>query len=363
MTQSSAGPTGSAPPTMAAAVYRAPGDVVVEERPVTAPAPGELLVEIDHCGVCGSDLHLMLEGWGRPGSIEGHEYAGRIAVIGSGVDGWQVGDPVVGGPAPRCGRCRHCLAGRSSLCAERDTPGTVAWQGAFAGYKTLPAAQAVPVPEGLTLRAAALTEPLAVALHSLTQARVTPAQRVLVFGAGPIGALAIAVLADQGVEQVIVCEPNPARRALALQVGAHKAVTPDQLDVPSIAEPGRVVDGAVDVVLECSGKVAAMEAGLAQLDRRGTMVLVGAGIERPQFDPNRILLNEVVVTGAYCYDDGGFPAALALLASGRLPLADLVEQRDVGLAGLLPAMQGLAQGRIVAKVMVDPHVDGDASNG
>ncbi len=129
---------------------------------------------------------------------------------------------------------------------------------------------------------------------------------------------------------------------------------PDDLDVPSIAEPGRIVDGAVDVVLECSGQAAAMEAGLAQLVPGGTLVLVGAGMASPRLDPNRILLNELVVTGAYTYDEGGFERALDLLAAGALPVDDLIEPGAVGLDGLLDAMHGLAEGRLAGKVLVRP---------
>jgi (R,R)-butanediol dehydrogenase/meso-butanediol dehydrogenase/diacetyl reductase len=137
-------------------------------------------------------------------------------------------------------------------------------------------------------------------------------------------------------------------------VGATRVLDPADLEVPTIAEPGRVVVGAVDVVLECSGKRAAMEVGLAQLVPGGTLVLVGAGIEPPRFDPNRILLNELVVTGAFTYDEGGFDEALALLAAGRLPVDDLLEPGEVSLAGLLEAMVGLAEGRLAGKVLVRP---------
>ncbi|HVX18177.1 MAG TPA: alcohol dehydrogenase catalytic domain-containing protein [Acidimicrobiales bacterium] len=341
---------------MDAAVYRAPGEITIEARPVPAAGPGELVIAVEHCGVCGTDLHLMLEGWGRPGSIEGHEFAGTVVEVGPDVAGWSVGQRVVGGPAARCGRCRHCLAGRPSLCAERDTPGTQVWQGAFAALKAIPAAEAIRVPDHLSLRAAALAEPLAVALHALTLAPVEPGQRVLVLGGGPIGALAVAVLRDRGVDHVVVCEPNQRRRDLAVRVGATATCLPDELEVPSIAEPGKVVDQAVDVVLECSGKVQAMEAGLAQLERTGTLVLVGSGIEPPRFDPNRIVLNELVVTGAFCYDAGGFHDAVDLLASGRLPVDDLIEPADVGLHGLLGALRGLAAGDIAGKVLVDPRL-------
>jgi len=342
---------------MAAAVYRGPADLVVEQRPVPQPRPGEVLVEVEHCGICGSDLHLVLEGWGRPGSVEGHEYAGRVVAVGTDVVGVSIGDRVVGGPMPRCGRCRHCRAGRPSLCAERDTPGLAPWQGAFARFTSLPAAQALAVPDGLDLRAAALAEPLAVALHAIGQADLLGDERVLVFGAGPIGALATAALHAAGHNDVRVCEPSPLRQDLARRLGAAWVGGPDDLDVPSVADPGRVVDDPVDVVLECSGHSSAMEAGLAQLERGGRLVLVGAGMHFPTFDSNRIVLNELVITGAFTYDAGGFPTALDLLASGRLPLDVLVEPQDVALGGLLAAMRSLAGGETAGKVLVDPRLE------
>ncbi|MBA2282669.1 MAG: zinc-binding dehydrogenase, partial [Acidimicrobiia bacterium] len=158
-----------------------------------------------------------------------------------------------------------------------------------------------------------------------------------------------------GVDDVVCVEPGTRRQALARAVGATSVVDPANLVVPSIAEPGLVVDGAVDVAIECSGRAPAMEAALAQLHRGGTLVLVGSGIDPPRFDPNRIVLNEVVVTGAFTYDDGGFEAALELLASGGLPVDALLEPDDVPLAGTLAAMQALAEGRLAGKVLVDPR--------
>lgn len=339
---------------MPAAVLIGPGRMEVQEIAIPALGDGDVLVAIEHCGVCGSDLHMVLEGWGAAGSVPGHEWTGTVAAVGAGVTTWSVGDAVVGGPPVRCGTCAACVAGRPSLCAGRDTPGIDVELGAFARYKVQPAAELLALPEGLGSRAAALAEPLAVALHGITQARIEPGQRVLVLGAGPIGALSIAALRAMGVDDVTCAEPAPARQALAAAVGATAVVEPSELVVPSIAEPGLVVEGAVDAVLECSGKRAAMEAGLAQLRRGGTLVLVGAGIEAPRFDPNRILLNELVITGAFIYDHDGFERALALLASGALPVDALLEPGTVGLDGVLDAMRGLAEGRLAGKVLVSP---------
>jgi threonine dehydrogenase-like Zn-dependent dehydrogenase len=173
-------------------------------------------------------------------------------------------------------------------------------------------------------------------------------------GAGPIGALTIAALRAHGVDDVTCVEPSELRQDLAAKVGATSVCHPADLEVPSIAEPGLVVDDAVDMVIECSGKAMAMEAGLAQLVRGGTLVLVGAGIDPPRFDPNRILLNELVITGAFTYDHDGFDRALELLASGALPVDALLEPDPVPLDGLLDAMRGLADGRLAGKVLVRP---------
>ena len=341
--------------TMRAAVLGGgPGKLSVEDVPVPLVGDGDVLVAVDLCGVCGSDLHMVLDGWGRKGSWEGHEWVGRISAVGGAVTRWKVGDVVVGGPSVRCGECDACRAGRPSLCAARDTPGATPDQGGFATYKLAGEREVLPMPDGLTPRAAALAEPLAVALHGIHQGDVQPGDRVMVMGAGPIGALTIAALRAMGVDDITCSEPTDVRRDIATSVGASRVIHPDELHVPSIAEPGLVVDGAVDVVLECSGHGRAMEAGLAQLRRAGTLVLVGAGMAQPKFDPNRILLNEVVITGAFTYDKDGFTRALDLLAGGKMPVDALLEPGEVPLDGLLDAMRGLASGEIAGKVLVKP---------
>jgi threonine dehydrogenase-like Zn-dependent dehydrogenase len=344
------------PETMPAAVFMGLRDVAVEERPTPEPGPGELLLEVSHCGICGSDLHFLLEWGGRSGVIEGHEYSGTVAGLGPGVAGWTVGERAIGGPSPRCGHCEYCLVHRTSLCVERGGVGgdDGTWQGAFARYKTVRAAEALRVPDGLSLKHAALTEPLAVALHGITRAGgVRPGTRWLVTGGGPIGFLSVAALKALGVDDVVVSEPKASRRALCEKLGA-RAVDPAELITPAM--PYDLVDAPFDVVLECSGNGRAQESALAQLKRAGTLVLVGAGMARPKFDPNRILLNELVITGAFVYDHDGFPRALEMLASGRLPNDLLVEQEDYPLNRLLDAAVGLHEGDLAAKAMVVPRV-------
>src|SRR5436190_17464481 len=121
------------PTTMRVAVYQGKGDVLVEERPVPELGARDVLLEVSHCGICGSDVHFIHDGWGRPGSVEGHEYSGKVVAVGDDVRTWKVGDEVVGGPSPRCGECEFCRSGRRNLCTGRNTPGLeVHTDGAFA---------------------------------------------------------------------------------------------------------------------------------------------------------------------------------------------------------------------------------------
>src|ERR1700722_11661320 len=283
---------------MPSAVYRQPGQVVVEERPVPRPGPGEVLGEVDHCGICGSDIHLLLDGWaGKPGLVAGHEFAGAIAALGSGVEGWEIGETVVGGASPRCGRCRRCLEGKPSQCENRQGSVVDGHDGAFAGYVLVHSQSLLRLPPGLSARQAALAEPLAVALHGITRSGVGPGDSVMVIGAGPIGALSIAALVARGIGPVTAVEPGEKRKQLARDLGAAVVLDPSDLEVFPMWEPERISERAAHVVLECSGKKAAMDAGFHQLRRGGTLALVGAGLESPTFDPNRFVLNDLPGVG------------------------------------------------------------------
>ena len=337
---------------MPVAVFRGKGDIGVDHKPVPAPGPDQVLVEVSHCGICGTDLHMMLEGWGRPGAVGGHEWSGLVAATGPGAEAWAVGTPVVGGELVPCGACAMCAAGRPSICERRAPVTGDGHDGAFAQFVLAGAAGLVRVEDGVPLRTAALTEPLAVAMHAVSRSGAQAGDRVLIIGAGPIGLLGIASLRARGLADVVVSEPSPARRERAIAVGASEAVTPADLQI--LPMPMDLVEAPFDAVLECSGRADAMEVGLAQLGRGGTLVLVGTGMHAPRLDNNRVLLNELMITGAYNYDADGFASALALLGSGALPVDLLIEPDDVPLSGLLDAMKRLASAELAAKVLVSP---------
>jgi threonine dehydrogenase-like Zn-dependent dehydrogenase len=344
---------------MAAAVYQSPGVITVEDRPVPRPGPDQVVVQVHNCGICGSDIHQLRDGWGfKPGTVAGHEWTGTVAAVGSNVSTWSVGERVVGGSSPRCGVCRRCQEGKPSQCENRHSAITDNGDGAFAEYIVVGEASLRRLPEGLSARHAALAEPLAVALHGITRSGVAPGDRVMVFGAGPIGALTVAALKAKGVTDVTVVEPHPGRQALAKDVGAQEVIDPSVLETFPSWEPEKLSSRAVHVVLECSGHKAAIEAGFHQLARGGILVMVGAGIDHPTFDPNRMILSELTVTGSFVYDLGGFEAALELLASDSFPNDLLIDPTDVPLNGVGDALEALATGRIAGKVMVIPEVRG-----
>jgi 2-desacetyl-2-hydroxyethyl bacteriochlorophyllide A dehydrogenase len=338
---------------MPAAVYLGPGVVEVQEIPVPELHEDGALVEVSHCGICGTDLHFVLEGMGRKGAVFGHEWSGTVVALGAAAADVVVpGTAVVVADRAGCGTCRTCRAGRPSVCLERATPNFFGGTGAFARYVHVDATRLLALPSGLSLRSAALTEPVAIAMHAHTLSGVRAADRVLVTGAGPVGLLMVAVLKAAGVDDITVSEPAPARRERAAALGAA-VVTPDALPPPPM---GRPVAEPFTVAFECSGRAAAVEAALDQLDRAGTFVFLGTGSETPRINHNRVIILELTLLGSYNYDALGFEAALALLASGRLPLDLLIEPEDVPLDAVGVTMQRLGAGEIAGKALVVPQV-------
>ncbi|HWA67989.1 MAG TPA: alcohol dehydrogenase catalytic domain-containing protein [Mycobacteriales bacterium] len=347
---------------MRSAVIEGAGRIAVREAAVPTPGPGQVLVRVEWCGICGTDLHGALEGWMPPGTVGGHEWSGTISAVGPDVAGWSPGDPVVGGP-PWCGECAWCRSGRPALCLADPIRATGSGHGdgselggAFADYLLAGADTLHRVPDGLDLRVAALSEPLAVALHGISVAKL-PEDRaklhILVSGGGPLGQLVIAALRASGAADVTVCEPSGVRRHQAVAAGATAALAPEDLP-PAPAMPTQAHQDGFDYAFETSGVESAVAAALALLRPTATLVLLGTGDLSVRMDAMRILLNELVVTGAYCYDEGGIDAALGLLASGRLPVDALMCPDDVGLDDLLDTMLRLHAGEIPTKALVRP---------
>jgi (R,R)-butanediol dehydrogenase/meso-butanediol dehydrogenase/diacetyl reductase len=269
------------------------------------------------------------------------------------VTGWELGARVVQNPIAGCGECRACLRGRPSVCLRREPPDLLDFtHGAFCRYKVVPASRLLRVPDGLSTRAAALTEPTAIAIHTVNLSGAQPGDRVLVTGGGPVGLLTTAVLRARGIDDVTVSEPAPLRRERALAVGAARVIAPTELPR---APMGRPVAEPYTLAFECSGNAAAAESAFDQLDYAGTLVFVGTGHDMPRINHNRAIVLELTIIAAFNYDIEGFAPALELLASGKLPLDALIEGEDVLLDDVLSTMHRLAAGELPGKVMVRPE--------
>jgi L-iditol 2-dehydrogenase len=337
--------------TMRAAVLRGPGDVVVEERPVPAPGPGEVVVQVSSVGVCGSDTHYYDHG--RIGRfvvesplVLGHEAAGEIAALGAGVTSLHVGQRVSVEPGVPDLTCEQCLAGRYNLCPNMHFFATPPIDGAFAEYVVVHAAFAHPVPEGISDDAAALMEPLSVGIWACRKAHVTAGSRVLITGAGPIGLVSVQTALAFGATDVIVSDVNPARLALAEELGATEVLDARSASVTDLSRPP-------GVLLECSGHPPAIAQAIRALDRAGRAVLVGMGGDEIPLPLSVVQERELEVTGTFRYA-GTWPIAIALVASGRVDLDRLV----TGSYGLDEAEQALTAGRRdpgSVKVVVHPR--------
>ncbi len=336
---------------MRAAVLRAAGDVVVEERPTPRPGPGQVLVRVHSVGVCGSDTHYYEHG--RIGRfvvdsplVLGHEASGEVVELGDGVTGLAPGQRVSVEPGVPDLICEQCLAGRYNLCPNMVFYATPPVDGAFAEYVVTHQAFAHPVPDTISDDAAALLEPLSVAIWACQKGRVTAGARVLVTGAGPIGLLAVQTALAFGATDVAVSDVNPARLELAGQLGATRLVDARSERVTDLAP-------APQVLLECSGFPPAIGEGIRALDRAGRAVLVGMGGDEVPLPLSVVQERELEVTGTFRYA-GTWPTGIALVAAGRVDLDRLV----TGSYSLAQAADALTAGRRdehSVKVVVRPQ--------
>lgn len=318
------------------------GDFRVMEVPDPLPGPGEVLVRVAAAGVCGTDRHLLKgEFLGRPPVILGHEFSGTVEGVGKGVTAHRVGDKVACDPNIACGACPSCLNGRINLCENLVAVG-VHRDGGFAAYVAFPAHRALPLPEGLSLRDAALSEPLACCLHALDIGAPKPGERVTILGGGVIGLLCLQLARLAGAEVLLVTR-SPHRRRIAGELGARTVARAE--DATGVFPRG------ADLVLECAG-VGETVAQAPHLAARGGRVVIVGVLARGQMvpiEPFDLLVREVDLRMAFV-NPFTQTRALALLASGAVKAAPLVT-REVGREEL-PAILAGTPGPTEVKVLV-----------
>ncbi len=308
--------------SMRASVLVRQGHIEVREVERPTPAPDQVLVEIARVGVCGSDAHYFHEGSIGDFVVDaplvlGHEASGVIRAVGADVPASRIGERVSIEPQRACRVCVQCKNGRYNLCPHMEFYATPPIDGAFAQFQVIQADYAHPIPDSMSLDAAAMCEPLSVAIWANRKAGTTLGSRVLVAGAGPIGVVCAQVARAFGAVEVVVSDLVAERRDRAMRFGATSVVD-------ASTEP---VDGLdVDVFIDASGAPRAVTAGIRALAPAGRAVLVGMGPDDYVLPVSRIQSREIEVTGVFRYAHT-WPTAIALAASGAIDLDALVTSR------------------------------------
>jgi 2-desacetyl-2-hydroxyethyl bacteriochlorophyllide A dehydrogenase len=315
-----------------------------------SPSPNEVVIQSHYCGICGSDLHAPeLVGHFRSGVVSGHEFAGSIVAIGAAVVDWRLGQNVTVNPNGLfCLQCMYCRDGRYNLCkvATQDNAIGVARNGGMAELVALDSSCLHLLPDNVTTRTGAWTEPLAVALRAVRTSSVRVGDRVAVIGGGPIGQLVLQVLRKAGTGELLVVEPFVFRREMALHLAANVGLSPDEVGTALSAKQLNLFDH----VFECSGHVNAIEMALQLVAPGGTIRLVGLSPTPPPLDAGLAITKEVQILGGHIYVSE-FSTAVSLLEAGAIDVTSLTTA-IMPMENIDEAFQALRQPDRTMKVLI-----------
>jgi threonine dehydrogenase-like Zn-dependent dehydrogenase len=341
---------------MKAATLASGGRLVIDERdPPQITQSDQVLLEVEACGICGTDLHILSSPPEHPcrvGVVMGHEFVGRVRAVGDAVGSLTVGDRVVVEANVACGQCRWCQRGLPSHC-ERFTTHGIFVDGGLAPRVVVPVRSCHRISDAVPRHLAALAEPLSCVVNGVRLARMEPGETAVVLGAGPIGLMFTALLRLMG-SSVVAVEPAIQRRRLATVLGADQAIDPARQGVEEVVQGATDGIGA-DVVVDAVGTQ--LPLALSLVRPGGRVVLFGMNQRaRAEVSQNLITRKEIQVLGAYVGRDV-FPTAVRLLEQRRIDLSPMVTDR-VDLFGLPAAIERLRRGEAV-KVVVDDFGSAD----
>lgn len=348
---------------MKAAVYYGDHDVRIEERPTPVRGEGEALVRVLRSGMCGTDAtewrsgpHLFpVSGTPHPVSghvgplILGHEFIGEVVEAGPN-SRFTVGDRVAAGAGVWCGECPRCLEGRTNLCWNYTTYGLNV-DGGMAEYVSAAEKQLAPIPDGMSLDAAGLSQPLAVGFHAARRSGAQPGDRVVLISAGAIGTFVLAALLSVGdIDVTVIDLPGP-KLDRALRLGARRIIPAGDSVVGEVL--AAVHPQGADVVIEASGASGQLANAIRMVRAGGTILQVGLPAKHPEIDLAAIVLREVTLrtTNAHVFADDLEPALRLLATTG---LADELLDSVHPLDDIAEQLERLATGRLEGKVLFDP---------
>lgn len=347
---------------MKTAVFYGAGDIRIEERPKPHAGPGQMVVKIDYCGVCGTDMEAYTHEIVKPVIVLGHENAGTVCEVGEGVTKFKVGDKVLCGPPSYCAEgCSACKSGRPNICAYGfpRTNGIGGPDGGFAEYMLVGDVEhtmIVPIPEGVDPREAVLFDVICVSFHALRRSNFKVGDTVAVSGGGPIGLAAIQIAKAAGARRVVALETDDSKFERLREYGADACI-----NVRTCADLGAEVrralgspDGA-DVTLECSGNQASLVNCIMQVAKNGSQVVMVGIVGEPlnQLVLAPVIPREIDLISSFVYTPEEIAMYLDMLASGKLRfpgmVTDVIALDDV-------VEQGVARKdrRGQLKILIDP---------
>jgi L-iditol 2-dehydrogenase len=341
------------PQTMTAAVLHGPEDLRIEEVPIPRPAEDEVLLKVEICGICGTDVHILHGHFPVPNLplIPGHEFAGRVVEVGSTVDQVNVGDLVTADINIGCDRCYYCRHQMRMFCPQLSQIG-VHRDGAFAEYVKAPASAVYRLPDDLSPQQGAYVEPLACAVHGQERAEIRAGSTVAIIGAGPMGLVHVQLSKLRGAAQIIISDRNAPRRAKAAELGADTVLKPDDA-VEAVRE---LTDGrGADCVIESAGSISSYRDAFEMVRRGGTIVAYGAApsTESLELKPFDIYSRELTILGSYAGTYATWPDAIALIRSGRFDPHRLISN-VLPLADLVDGIETVERDRAIIKMQVRP---------
>lgn len=321
------------------------------EREIPAPAPGQVVMQSEYCGICGSDLHLYQHGLLPQGAIMGHEVAGRIVAVGSGVTHLKEGDRVVNSSTHFCGQCKFCRAGLHGQCPDVIGIGLGQWDGGYAEFVRMMPGMLSALPDSLPTSTAALLDPVSTAYHAIVRGGGVTGRICFVMGLGPIGLALCTMLRFCGARLIVASEYVEARRLLGQQMGADMVFDPrEHAPEDTLSE---LTDGlGPEVVFEVVGVPGTMNEAILLCRPHGTMVLVGVCME-PESVVNALwALREIRVITTMGYTQAELEMNRDLIVAGKIDPTPMITEH-IDLAEVPAAFQRLGTPNNEAKILID----------
>ncbi|NQT31853.1 MAG: alcohol dehydrogenase catalytic domain-containing protein [Deltaproteobacteria bacterium] len=346
---------------MKVAVYEGVRSIRLQERPKPKAAPGEVIVKIKYCGICGTDVHAYLhEGLLQPGLILGHENVGTIDEIGEGVEGWKLGERVVAGPPGLCGECYYCKHGYPTLCEtgfSRTNGLAPGHDGGMAEYMRVrePKTMLHRIPDEVPSEDAVLVDIMAVGLRGILQSKFKLGDNVVVVGAGAIGLCVVQWLKLGGARHITVIQPSQKKREFALKLSADVGLNPLE-EGAAIREKVMALYGGIgaDIVYECAGTNPAIKTSLELTKSGGQVMLLGVNEEETPFVEALLIQRETEIKTSLAYGEDEIRLCLDFLAQRRFKTEGMVSD-IIGLDDIVEkGFERLASTKGLVKVLLAP---------